>query len=102
MDRQSLNIEYINQFTYRTDRYFSAFANLAYTFNDRYSISGSFRIDASNFITDDPAYRYSPFWSVGTSWNMMNEEFMESIEVIDQLKPRITSDVMVTPTAARH
>ena len=86
----SLNIEYINQFTYRTDRYFSAFANLAYTFNDRYSISGSFRIDASNFITDDPAYRYSPFWSVGTSWNMMNEEFMESIEVIDQLKPRIT------------
>lgn len=86
----ALNLNYINEYKYRTDRYFSAFANLAYTFDDRYSISGSFRIDASNFITKDPSYRYSPFWSVGASWNMSNEEFMESIDFIDYLKPRIT------------
>lgn len=86
----ALNLNYINQYKYKTDRYFSAFANLAYTFDDRYSVSGSFRIDASNFITKDPSYRYSPFWSVGASWNMTNEEFMESLDFIGYLKPRIT------------
>lgn len=86
----ALNLDYINEYKYKTDRYFSAFANLAYTFDNRYSVSGSFRIDASNFITKDPSYRYSPFWSVGASWNMANEEFMEPVDFIDYFKPRIT------------
>ena len=77
-------------FTYDMQRYFSAFANLAYTFDDRYSLSGSFRTDASNFITDDPKYRYSPFWSVGFSWNVMHEKFMKSVRWIDYLTPRVT------------
>lgn len=77
-------------FTYGMQRYFSAFANLAYTFDDRYSLSGSFRTDASNFITDDPKYRYSPFWSVGFSWNVMHEKFMKSVRWIDYLTPRVT------------
>lgn len=76
--------------TYAVERYFSAFANLSYTFDDKYSISGSYRTDASNFIADDPKYRYSPFWSVGLSWNMMNENFMKSLHWIDYLRPRIT------------
>lgn len=77
-------------FSYNMQRYFSAFANLAYTFDDKYSISGSFRTDASNFISEDPKYRYSPFWSVGFSWHMMKEKFMESVHWIDYLNPRIT------------
>lgn len=77
-------------FNYDMQRYFSAFANLAYTFDDKYSLSGSYRTDASNFITDDPKYRYSPFWSVGFSWNMMHEKFMKSVHWIDYLNPRIT------------
>lgn len=84
---------YINtrsSFSYALQRYFSAFANLAYTFDDKYSISGSYRTDASNFISDDPKYRYSPFWSVGFSWNMTNENFMKPIHWLDYLRPRIT------------
>lgn len=76
--------------TYAVERYFSAFANLSYTYDDKYSISGSYRTDASNFIADDPKYRYSPFWSVGFSWNMTNENFMKSIHWINYLRPRIT------------
>lgn len=79
-----------SSFSYALQRYFSAFANLAYTFDDKYSISGSYRTDASNFISDDPKYRYSPFWSVGFSWNMTNENFMKSIHWLDYLRPRIT------------
>lgn len=85
-----LTIDYINKFAYHLDRYFSAYGNIAYTYDDKYSVSASVRADASNFITDDPKYRYSPFWSVGLSWNLMNEEFMKPYTFIDFLKPRIT------------
>lgn len=85
-----LAIDYINKFSYHLDRYFSAYGNIAYTYNDKYSVSASVRTDASNFITDDPKYKYSPFWSVGFSWNIMNEEFMKPYKFIDFLKPRIT------------
>ena len=77
-------------FSYDLQRYFSVFANIAYTYDDKYSISGSYRTDASNFITDDPKYRYSPFWSVGFSWNMTRENFMKSVSWINSLRPRIT------------
>ena len=88
---KSLNgINTRSSFSYAMQRYFSAFANLSYTFDDKYSVSGSYRTDASNFISDDPKYRYSPFWSVGFSWNMSNEEFMKPIHWIDYLRPRIT------------
>lgn len=85
-----LTINYINKFGYHLNRYFSAYSNLAYTYDDKYSVSASVRTDASNFITDDPKYKYSPFWSVGLSWNLMNENFMKSYHFIDFLKPRIT------------
>lgn len=87
---KEVSIPASSSFSYALQRYFSAFANLAYTFKDRYSVSGSYRTDASNFISDDPKYRYSPFWSVGFSWNMTNEDFMKSVHWIDYLRPRIT------------
>lgn len=79
-----------NTFASAKQRYFSAFANIAYTLDEKYSVSGSYRTDASNFITDDPKYRYSPFWSVGLSWNMTSEKFMKPVKFIDYLRPRIT------------
>ena len=86
----NLTLDYQNSFSYMTDRYFSAFGNLSYTYDNRYIVSGSARTDASNLITDDPKYRYSPFWSVGASWQIANESFMEDISWIDQLTLRAT------------
>ncbi len=83
-------LPYINSYTYHLDRYFSAYANLSYTYDGKYSVSGSVRSDASNFITDDPRYRYSPFWSVGASWLISAEDFMASSDAVDYLKLRVT------------
>ncbi len=70
--------DHLNDFKYMTDRYFSAFANASYTFDEKYTLSGSVRTDASNLITDDPKYRYAPFWSVGASWQAGKEEFFRN------------------------
>lgn len=86
----TVSLDYKNSYRYHLDRYFSAFGNVSYTYNDLYTASLSLRTDASNFIADNSSYRYSPFWSVGLSWNMHNEKFMKDIAFIDQLRPRIT------------
>lgn len=72
------------------DRFFSLFGNLGYTFDSRYAVTGSIRTDASNLITDDPKYRYNPFWSVGAGWTLSNEEFMNQAQWVDRLKLRAT------------
>lgn len=81
---------YTNTFSSATDRYFSLFGNAAYTYNDRYTLSGSIRTDASNLITDDPSYRYAPFWSVGLGWQLSKEEFMRDLGWVDRLSLRAT------------
>ena len=86
----SQTFKYINKFSYATERYFSLFANASYTFAQKYTITGSYRTDASNLITDDPKYRYAPFWSVGLNWNMSQEQFMANVNWLDRLSIRAT------------
>lgn len=81
---------YVNSYTYNQDRYFSAYGNFAYTYDGKYTVSASARTDASNLITDDPKYRYSPFWSVGAKWNVTKEEFMQKADWLDFLAVRFT------------
>lgn len=81
---------YSNSFAYRTERYFSAFGNAAYTFQRKYTVSGSYRTDASNLITDDPQYRYAPFWSAGLAWHASSEKFLQNIPWMDRLTLRGT------------
>ena len=82
--------EYTNSYTYNRDRYFSLYANAAYTLDEKYTVSGSVRTDASNLITDDPKYRYAPFWSVGLGWQIGKENFMQDAKWIDRLNIRAT------------
>ncbi len=77
-------------FTHLTDKYVSMFFNTSYTYNGKYSLSASARTDASNLITDDPKYRYAPFWSVGASWQMNKEQFMSKVGWVDRLIVRMT------------
>lgn len=81
---------YTNSFSYRTERYFSVFANAAYTYNRKYTVSGSYRTDASNLISDDPKYRYAPFWSAGLAWQLGREDFMKNVSWVDRLNVRAT------------
>lgn len=87
---QSQTFGYTNSYQYNTDRYFSLYGNASYTIDEKYTLSGSVRTDASNLITDDPKYRYAPFWSVGGSWAISKEDFMENVEWLDRLVIRST------------
>lgn len=73
-----------------TNRFFSLFGNLGYTFNNKYTVTGSYRTDASNLITDDPSFRYNPFWSVGGSWKAHKEDFLTGATWLNRLNLRAT------------
>lgn len=85
-----LDIPYTNSYSYAMNRFFSSYGNVAYTYDRKYTLSGSFRVDAANFISDDPKYRYSPFWSIGGSWNLGREDFLQDISTINHLGLRAT------------
>lgn len=70
-------------------RYISAFANAAYTFGQRYTVSLSGRRDASNLFGVKTNDQWNPFWSVGTSWDVSSEKFYKS-HILPYLKFRIT------------
>jgi len=77
-------------FFYTDKRLFSAFFNGSYTYNQKYTLQTSIRTDASNVIVEDPKYRYSPFWSVGTAWNIKSESFLTEVDWLNRLKFRMT------------
>lgn len=78
---------------YTTDilhRFYSLYFNANYTYDSRYSMSGSWRIDKTDLFGADPKFRGRPLWSVGASWNAHNESFLRDVTWIDALKPRFS------------
>lgn len=53
----------------------SLYANAALTWRDRYTVSASARRDASNLFGVTANQRWTPLWSLGTSWNVSGEPF---------------------------
>lgn len=58
-----------------THRFVSYFANAAYSFKERYLISGSMRKDGSNIFGASINDKWNPFWSAGLGWVISNEDF---------------------------
>ncbi|MBX3242289.1 MAG: SusC/RagA family TonB-linked outer membrane protein [Chitinophagaceae bacterium] len=73
----------------RTTRFVSYFANTAYTFDNRYTLSASARRDASNLFGLKTNDQWNPFWSVGVAWKLSNEKFY-SIDFLPYLNLRAT------------
>ncbi len=59
-----------------------------YSFADKYYFSGSYRTDGSSRFFKD--VRWGSFWSVGGSWRISQEPFMESLEWINDLKLKVS------------
>lgn len=59
------------------DRYVSYFANAAYTYRHRYTVSGSARKDQSNLFGVTANRRGVPLWSAGLSWVASEENFFD-------------------------
>lgn len=64
----------------------SQFASASVNYKNRFVLSGSFRRDGSSRFS--AANRYGNFWSVGGTWNIDKEAFMENANFITQLKLR--------------
>jgi TonB-linked SusC/RagA family outer membrane protein len=62
------------------------FLRANYNFNDKYYISASVRRDASSVFSADS--RWGTFYSVGASWRLDQEDFIQNISFIDNLKLR--------------
>ena len=63
--------------SYGTDRFVSLYANAAYTYLNKYTLTASARRDASNLFGLNVNDQWNPFWSVGASWQLSRENFLK-------------------------
>lgn len=67
----------------------SYFGNGAFSYQEKYNLSASFRLDKASIFGLSKAARNNLLWSVGLSWNLHREQFFRS-DLIDLLKVRVT------------
>lgn len=79
-DEFSLKKELLN-------RYVSFYSTGSYTYDKRYSLSGSLRWDRSNLWGTDNKYQNKPTYSIGAGWNINKESFFEA-DWVNELKLR--------------
>jgi TonB-linked SusC/RagA family outer membrane protein len=56
-------------------RFTSLYAGFTYIFKDRYTLSGSARMDGSNYFSNQVNRLFDPFWSAGATWDISGEGF---------------------------
>lgn len=74
-----------DSFGYTDDRYVSFYGNASYTFDRKFTLTGSVRVDQSNLFGTDPKYQYKPLWSVGAQYVVA-----ENWNWVDRLAARMT------------
>ena len=60
--------------------------NVNYTYDNRYYLDISGRVDGSSTFGSDK--KYAPFWSVGIGWNLHQEQFLKGHSWINTLRLR--------------
>jgi TonB-linked SusC/RagA family outer membrane protein len=80
------NNQYYSKFN---DNYISYFANGAYTYDQKYSVSISGRIDKSNLFGVNTNQKAVPLFSTGLAWNLGKERFY-NFSLIPDIKLRAT------------
>jgi hypothetical protein len=76
--------------TEQTVRFTSYYANGGYTYDKKYTVNASWRLDQSNLFGRDKSAQNKPVWSVGASWALGKEDFMTGISWLDRLTLRTT------------
>ncbi len=64
-------------FSRYTDHYISYFGNAAYTYDRRYVVSASARVDKSNMFGVQTNQKAVPLYSTGLAWNIDQEKFYD-------------------------
>ena len=65
-------------------RQFGVTANVNYTYNSKYYVDFSYRIDGNSSYGSDK--KYAPFWSAGIGWNLHNEKFLKGNPIVNMLR----------------
>ena len=65
----------------------SYFGRLVYSFNSRYSVTGTLRADGSSKFS--AGHKWGAFPSVAAAWTISNEPFMKSVGFVNNLKIRL-------------
>ncbi|UZR98967.1 SusC/RagA family TonB-linked outer membrane protein [Chondrinema litorale] len=76
------NLIYTNNLSERAN--IGYLGRLSYTYNDKYSLTGSVRRDGASVFGQDR--KWGTFSSVGVSWTLSEEEFLSGNNIIDYLK----------------
>ena len=66
----------------------SIFLNVAYDYNSKYFVEGTYRRDGSSKFA--PGHRWANFWSVGAMWNMKSEAFLLPYTWLNDLKLHVS------------
>lgn len=82
----SQRIQYGNSITEFNNRFVSVFANASYTYQSKYTLSGSARRDASNVFGVNTNNKWNPLWSVGFAWNMHREPWFGEASWLESLR----------------
>jgi len=72
------------------NRFTSYFALLNYSFNERYNLDGSWRVDHSALFGSDKSAQNKPAWSLGGKWNIKKENFLKAADWLNELSVRAT------------
>jgi TonB-linked SusC/RagA family outer membrane protein len=70
-----MQIPYYGSVSDLTDRYLSYYGNAAYTYNGRYTVTASARLDQSNLFGVKTNQKGVPLYSAGLSWKLSKEQF---------------------------
>ena len=65
------------------------FANVNYSYDDRYFVDGSIRLDGSSQFGSEQ--RWGTFWSAGLGWNIHNEQVFKDSPIVNQLRLRAST-----------
>lgn len=69
----------------RVDNKLSEYMLAVYTYDDRYVLNFSARLDASNRFAQDKNKRFEPTWSIGAKWRVARESFALGLLWLDNL-----------------
>lgn len=69
-------------------RFLSYYANAGYTFKNKYTLTGSARLDDYNNFGVDKRLRRTPLWSTGAKWNIKEESFLKDVNFVNNLALR--------------
>lgn len=69
-------------------RFLSYYANAGYTFKNRYTLTGSVRLDDYNNFGVDKKLRRTPLWSTGAKWIIKEESFLKDVNLVNSLNLR--------------